>query len=88
MNPLGKNVPKGQTNNPVNNILQFLNSGGNPQQMIQQLMQQNPNANKMIEQMKNMAGWKSPKEFAMQMAQQQGIDPEQIMQIARKMGLK
>lgn len=88
MNPLGKNIPKGQQNNPMANILQFLNNGGNPEQMIQQLMQRNPNATKMIEQMKTMAGGKSPKEFAMQMAQQQGIDPEQLMQVARKMGLK
>lgn len=88
MNPLGKNIPKGQPNNSMANILQFLNSGGNPQQMLQQLLQRNPNANRMIEQMKSMAGGKSPKEFAMQMAQQQGIDPEQLMQVARKMGLK
>ena len=30
----------------------------------------------------------SPKEIAMQMAKQRGINPEQMMQIARKMGIK
>ena len=44
--------------------------------------------NTQITQMKNMVGNKTPKEFVMQMAKQQGIDPNQIMQLASKMGLK
>ncbi|MGN0961019.1 MAG: hypothetical protein ACI4PF_02325 [Christensenellales bacterium] len=74
--------------NPINNMLQFLNSGGNPQQFIQSKLQQNPQLNTIMSQLQNMSQGKSGKEFAMQLAKQNGIDPTQLMQIANKMGLK
>lgn len=84
MNPLGKNVTKGQPSNPMNNVLQFMNGGMNPQQILRN----NPNANAMVNQLQQMAGGKSPKEFAMEVAKQRGIDPNQLIQLVNKMGRK
>lgn len=88
-NPLlGGGMPQCGNNNPINMIMQMLNNGGNPQQIMQQIMQKNPQAGQMLTQMKNMAGGKSPKEFAMQLAKQNGVDPNQLMEVAKRMGLK
>ena len=73
--------------NPINGLLQLLNSGGNPQQIIQTFLQKNPQANTAIQQLQNMANGQNPKDFAMQLAKQRGIDPKQIEEIAKKMGL-
>lgn len=85
---LGQGNPMPQGNNPINMIMQMLNNGGNPQQIMQQIMQNNPQASQMMAQMKNMAGGKSPKDFAMQLAKQNGVDPNQLMEVAKRMGLK
>lgn len=85
---LGSGNVTPQGNNPINMIMQMVNNGGNPQQIMQQIMQRNPQASQMLTQMKNMAGGKSPKDFAMQLAKQNGVDPNQLMEVARKMGLK
>lgn len=85
MNPLGKgNMPQ-QGNNPINNLLSFINSGGNPQSLIQQL-QQNPQANALIQQLQSVG--KSPKDLVMEVAKQRGIDPSQIQQLVDRMGRK
>lgn len=84
MNPLGRNMSKGQPSNPMNNMLQLMNGGMNPEQ----LLKNNPNANAMITQLKQMAGGKSPKEFAMEIAKQRGIDPDQLMQLVNRLGHK
>lgn len=81
MNPLNNN-------NPINAMLQFLGSGGNPQQLANQIMQQNPQAKQALEQLQQMTNGQHPKDVAMQLAKQRGIDPAQLMQIAKKMGLK
>lgn len=87
-NPIFNNGGKPPVkNNPVNNLLQFINSGGNINTLTNQILN-NPQMNTQIAQMKNMVGNKTPKEFVMQMAKQQGIDSNQIMQLASKMGLK
>lgn len=84
MNPLGKgNIPQG--NNPLNALMSFLNSGGNPEQLMNQI-QQNPNANAMMQQIQSMG--KSPKDMVMQIAKQRGIDMTQIEQLVSKMGRK
>lgn len=85
MNPLGKgNIPQ-QGNNPINNLLSFINSGGNPQQLMQQL-QQNPQANALIQQLQSTG--RSPKDLVMEVARQRGIDPNQINQLVSRMGRK
>ena len=76
------------SNNPVNSMLQFLNNGGDVQQLANQIMTQNPQARQAMEQLRQMSNGQNPKDIAMQLAQQRGIDPSQLMQIAKRMGLK
>lgn len=77
-----------QGHNPASAMLQFLNNGGNPQQLAEQILQQNPQAQQVLQQMRQQANGQSPKDIALQLARQRGIDPSQIMQVASKMGLK
>lgn len=79
---------RGQGHNPASVMLQFLNNGGNPQQLAEQILQQNPQAQQVLQQMRQQANGQSPKDIALQLARQRGIDPSQIMQVANKMGLK
>lgn len=48
--------------------------GKNPQQMIQGMLQNNPQMQQTLTQLKNMAQGRSPKEFIMQLARQNGAD--------------
>lgn len=84
-NPLiGGNMPNGSPNNRINMIMQMLSNGISPQQIIQQ----NPQLNQTMIQIKNVIGNKSPKDVVMQLAKQQGIDPSQLEELARKFGAK
>lgn len=88
-NPLmGNNTPSQDINTSANELLQFLNNGGNPEQLAKQIMNKNPQISKGIQQIKNMAGNRSPREFAIQFAKQRGMDPNLIIQVLNKMGLK
>lgn len=86
MNPL-KGFMR-QNNNPMNDIMQMLNGGANPQVMAQQMLQNNPQARQLIQQMQNQANGRSPKEMALQYAKQQGINEKDLMQLAQRFGLK
>lgn len=86
-NPIFNGKKPNIGNSPLNQVLQFINSGGDINVLAHQMMN-NPQANQMMAQAKNMVGNRTPKEFVLQMAQQQGIDSNQIMQLANKMGLK
>ena len=68
-------------NNPIQQLILAMQSGGNPQVVAQQLLQQNPQLLNGLQQVKNMVGNKSPTEFAMQLAKQQGMDTKQIEQL-------
>lgn len=59
-------------NNPINMIMSLLQQGGNnPQYMAQNMLNQNPN-------IANMLQGKNPRDFAYQLMQQRGINPQQI----------
>ena len=73
-------------NNQIQQLIAFMNSGGNPQVLIQQMMRDNPQMQSTLMQIKNMVGDKSPKEFAIQLAKQQGIDSQQIEDLSKRMG--
>lgn len=82
-NPLaGNNMPNGSPNNRINMLMQMLSNGVTPQQIVQQ----NPQFSQIMTQMKNTFGNKSPRDIAMQLAKQQGIDPKQLDELAHKMG--
>ena len=87
MNPLNNNkIP--MSGNPAEAMLQFLNNGGDPRKLASQIMQQNPQVQEIMTQLHNVSGGQHPKDIAMQLAKQRGINPSQLMQIAHKMGLK
>lgn len=80
MNPLGKG-PQNTNNNPINDMLNFLNNGGNKEQILNQILANNPH-------LKTMQAIQNPKEMVMQLAKQKGIDINQIEELARKLGAK
>ena len=86
MNPL--NGFMGTPQNPVNNILQMMNGGMNPQIVVNQMLQRNPQARLFLQQMQNQANGRSPKEVVMQYARQNGISDQELMQLAERVGLK
>lgn len=75
-------------NQTLEQIIRFYDSGGNPQQVMQNMMQQNPQMNQMQTQMKNMAQGRSPKEFILQMAKQNGVSEQNLQGLARILGAK
>lgn len=77
-----------QQQNPLQMMMDFMNTGGDPQQAMKMLIEKNPNTNKVMTQIQNMAKGQNPRDFAMQLAKQKGIDPRQVEDLARKMGLK
>lgn len=84
-NPLIKAMNK---NNPINQMMNFINGGGNFMQIAQNAMQSNPQAQQFMQQAKHMCGSKNPKDFALGLFQKQGGDPDQLLQIAQKMGIE
>ena len=73
---------------PLDGLMQFLNGGGDPQKLVEQILQQNPQARQLMQQIKNTANGRSPKEMALQLAKQKGIDPDQLIQMVNKVGRK
>ena len=71
----------GNVNANIQQIMAFKKQGKSPQQVMQILMQQNPQLQQTLTQMKNMAGNRSPKEFVMQMARQNGVEETTIGKI-------
>ena len=78
----------GDINQRIERIIALYNSGGNPQQIMQNMMQQNPQMSQMQTQMQNMAQGRSPKEFILQMAKQNGVSEKNIEGLARILGAK
>lgn len=68
-------------NNPINEMLNFLNNGGNSQQIFNQMLSNNP-------QLKMLQTIQNPREMVMQLAKQRGIDIKQVEELARKLGAK
>lgn len=82
-NPLNNNNQNNQPiqNNPINEMLNFLNNGGNSQQIFNQMLSNNP-------QLKMLQTIQNPREMVMQIAKQRGIDMKQVEELARKLGAK
>lgn len=72
-------------NNYMNNLSQLMMMGGNPQQILQNVIAQNPQAQQVLSQLgPNM----SAKQMVMQIAQQRGININQMMQYIQQRGMK
>lgn len=82
-NPLNNNNQNNQPiqNNPINEMLNFLNNGGNRQQIFNQMLSNNP-------QLKMLQTIQNPREMVMQLAKQRGIDIKQVEELAHKLGAK
>lgn len=72
-----------QLNQFLQNIMVAQRQGKNPQVIMQQMIQQNPQTRQMITQMRNMAGNRSPQEFIMQLAKQNGADDNALQMISQ-----
>lgn len=73
-------------NNIINNLIQILQTGNNPQNMVNQFANQNPQVNGMLNQMRQSG--MSPKEFVMQYARQNNLDISPILNILNNRGIK
>lgn len=69
-------------------IMQLMKGGGNPQQIIQQMLNNNPQAQQTFRQLQNMAGDMNPRDFAIQLAKQNGMTEQQLMDFAKRFGVK
>lgn len=65
----------------VKGMLRTLQNSNNPQQLLMGMAQQNPKVQQVMSMIQNSG--KSPKELFYQMAQQKGVDPEQILNMLR-----
>ncbi len=73
--------------NLLNTFMAMANSGGNPQQIAQQMLMNDPEAREVFQQMQNMANGLSPREFAIRYAEQNGVNPNEFLQFAKRFGL-
>ena len=75
-------------NQRIEQIIRFYDSGGNPKQIMQNMFQQNPQMGQMQTQMQNMAQGRTPKEFILQIAKQNGVSEQNLQGLARILGAK
>ena len=72
-------------NNYINNLNQLLSMGNNPQQIIQNAIAQNPQLQQTFSQIKTGGNMKA---LVMQIAQQRGIDLNQMIQFLQSKGIR
>jgi hypothetical protein len=73
-------------NNYINNLQQLLAMGNNPQQIIQNAIARNPQLQQVFSQIGGNG--MTAKAMVMQLAQQQGIDVNQMIQFLQSKGIK
>ena len=73
-------------NNYMNNLMQLLNMGVNPQQIVQNAIARDPQLQQIFSQIngKNL----STKDVVMQLAQKRGIDLNPMIQMLQQKGFK
>ena len=64
-------------NNGIQKIIQMAKSGNNPQQLLNSLAVQNPQLNQVMQLVNS--GKMTPKQIFMNMANQQGVNPNDII---------
>lgn len=75
-------------NQTIEQIIAFHDNGGNPQQVMQNIMRQGTPIGQVQTQMKNMAQGRTPVEFILQMAKQNGVSEQNLQGLARILGAK
>ena len=76
----------GDINNMLEQIIQFHKSGRNPQELMQRFMPNN--LEQMKQKMQNMAQGRSPAEFILQLARQNGDSEQNLQGLAQILGAK
>ena len=69
------------SNNNVKQMANMMKASRNPQAMLNQLAQNNPQAKELVNLLNSSN--KSPKELFYQMAQEKGVDPNEILGMLR-----
>lgn len=67
-------------NNNFFQMVQQFQQAQNPQQAFMGMLQQNPQMQQKMQQMQNLSGGRSMEQTVRQLAKQQGISEEQLMQ--------
>ena len=75
-------------NQAIENIIALYDRGGSPQQVMQSMMQKNNQVGQMQSQLQNMAQGRSPKEFLIQLARQNGVSEKNLQGLSRILGGK
>lgn len=73
-------------NNNINNIMNFITNGQNPNQIVQQMIQQNPQAQILFNQLQQSG--MSAKDFTLQYARQNNVNIQPILNILSQRGIK
>lgn len=76
----------GDINSMLEQIIQFHKTGRNPQELMQRFMPNN--LEQMKQKMQNMAQGRSPAEFIMQLARQNGASEQNLQGLAQILGAK
>lgn len=72
--------------NLLNILMQFLGSGGNPQQIAQNILRQNPQLNAVLNQARNSG--MSMRDFTMQYARQNGVNLQPMLDLMAQRGYR
>ena len=73
-------------NNNINQIMNFIANGQNPNQLLQQMVQQNPQAQILFNQMQQSG--MSMRDFTMQFARQNNVNIQPILNMLSQRGIK
>lgn len=76
---LNRQLP--QNLNNIKNMMNMVRSAGNPQAMMQSMIQNNPQMKQVMDIVNNSGG--DPKAAFYKMAEEKGIDPEEILSMLR-----
>lgn len=83
-NPMLQALKSSPVNNNLNQIKQMMNmvrSAGNPQAMIQSIAQNNPQMKQVMDIVSKSGG--DPRAAFYRMAEEKGVDPEQVLSMLR-----
>lgn len=76
---LNRQLP--QNLNNIKNMMNMVKSAGNPQAMMQSMIQNNPQMKQVMDIVNNSGG--DPKAAFYKMAEEKGVDPEEILSMLR-----
>lgn len=82
-NPL---IPPNQMS-PIDMVMNNINNGMDPRLMAQNIINSNPQASVLLNTLQNQCGNNNPKDFVLNYCAQNGIPNNEVMQLAKMLGL-